>query len=150
MRHRQITLLFAILAGCLPSLALSQSALLVDSINGDAIVDLSCRAPGVIDVLVVTRSRPPVIQAPDAQAGAGRPGAIQYTVDGQGPFLEDWQLRNGGLAPANREQLQAFVVRLATGRIMHLGTRGMQPFEFRLEKYAARFKSFAESCKVNR
>jgi hypothetical protein len=136
--------------GALPASGEESARLAIRSADGEASIVLSCTPSKAIDLQVIGYQKAPTIQAPDHTAGAGNRNAIQYTVDGQGPFLEDWELRDGGLAPADREQLQAFVARLATGRIMHLRTRGMQPFEFRLEKYTAHFKSFAESCKAKR
>jgi hypothetical protein len=124
--------------------------LAVYSAAGDASIVLSCEPAKTIDVLVSGHHKPPVIQAPDYRAGAGSRNAVQYTVDGQGPFLEEWLSKDQGVTPQDRGQLGSFLLRLASGHIMFLGLRGMRPFEFPLDPQAERIKSFFSACSAKR
>ncbi len=86
------------------------------------------------------------MQAPDHTAGAGSRNSVQYTVDGQGPILEEWQPRDEGVSPPAGHQLRMFLLRLGAGHVMFLGLRGMRPFEFQLDRYSEQIKAFAVNC----
>ncbi len=128
------------------AIAAAQTQFVIYSINAEARIELSCNSAKAIDLFASGHHKPPVIQAPDHTAGAGNRGAIQYTVDGQGPFLEEWLPRDQGIVPRNRDQLRLFVSRMVDGHIMFLRMRGMSPFEFQLESYAEGLRGFALAC----
>ncbi|MGQ0675709.1 MAG: hypothetical protein ACT4N4_06440 [Rhodospirillales bacterium] len=132
---------------CAATFAADPLQAVLHSVDRGARIELSCAPRKSIEVMVSGHRDGPLIQTPDHSAGAGKKGSVQYTFDGQGPFLEDWLLRDDGFTPRTREQLAAFVTGIGSGHVLFLGMHGMRPFEFQLDEYAGQLRAFASACR---
>ena len=140
-----------LLIGALCVLLLGRAAhagarLSLESVDGNATIELSCDDSKRLDLAVTGHHRPPIVSPADPAIGLTKRGTVRYTFDGQEPILEQWLAREEGAAPRDPGQLSSFAQRLFLGHVLFISLNGMKSFEFQLDHNATRLKNFAQVC----